>query len=437
MSESKSISKFYILRSRFQPFTRYHYDAIVSLIRDNEKEFDSGEAAIVLAVVRDYETLYRLYAPEIELKIDHVDFRHLPLFNPLSFNDIVLDIIEGNREYLERETVKKEKEFLEKILHRQLVIVPLRVKFSDLVEILDKPDQIPSGFRKILPKTNKELDKLFLILNHKVRDILSVAPDGTKPSRTWCIPIFDTEDCRDGKKARTIEASESGYISISFSDIPSLKVSSLTVKALGVYGIFALCAIAEFEKESKDGRHLDTKDIDAINNMINALALPSIVQRFKDRLAIRVKDLKEDKRKKEKDFYSDKDSIERNFDAHMIAATHSDCRDVGGKLIIVRGDSSIRAQDFMTSLRKLIEEKKPIIEAAKKEHTSGATREFIEAISRLVEFASGKSEPSPHISDPQIKAVKALAGCESTDAIKELASEIDKDTILGIQNLWR
>jgi hypothetical protein len=335
-----NMHKLYIIRSRFQPFTRYHYDAISHLILQSRPDFEQG-AIVLLAVIRDYETLMRLNAPEAKFEIADDDFRHLPLFNPLNLTDIILDIKGGLREYL---TLKKENsDFLMKVMSEQLVIAPLYAKFSDLPDVLLHRHAFAPGVKAAFPRAEnmkKDTQRQFLLMtNHTVYDILGSPLPGEDSNRVWFLPLLDIEDCGD---ARNISKLTRDKVLLGvYDEAPSFKISSLTMSSpLGVYGVFACYALAQLHqaveqtvKETGQSiiEDLPKEDLPKIESVLKEWVIDSTLERYKTRLAERIRSIDQDfankRRYYEKKLYLNAREIVKNCGL-MATASESHCNDV-------------------------------------------------------------------------------------------------------------
>ena len=192
MSDVETINKIYILRSRFQPFTHYHYEAILRLLEEYREEFENNNSRLVLLVIRDYETLFQTHGRGIsddDKRLTEEEFRHIPVFNPLSISSIHFIIRTAIDEYSIKLADLKIKRFL-----AQVSIIPVPVKFPDLIKILAEPSEPIKEFKIRMGCTS---DEPCLFLNWNVMDSIGYIPE--KAHRVWYMPIFDSEDIDDLK----------------------------------------------------------------------------------------------------------------------------------------------------------------------------------------------------------------------------------------------
>jgi hypothetical protein len=236
-----------ILRSRFQPFTKYHWEVIKSIVSKREK--------VVLCVVRDYETISRWHKKTSEVKA--VDLRHLPIFNPFTTWGIISHIHESLCKFMKKDRIIGEYWFYRSI---HLIFSPL--KFSELVEVITQGGEgkiVPVNFKKFadgikcpcetIMRQGCQLEDYF----GKLLSIISYDIMPLKESR-WLFPIFDLEDNDDYSKA------ENGALRadrISVPHPPKFEIKDL-LPPVGLYGSFILWIYLNFLRWFFEG-HLDIK----------------------------------------------------------------------------------------------------------------------------------------------------------------------------------
>src|SRR5690242_4405249 len=76
--------KVVVLRGRFQPFTRIHYECVKKFYLSY---YEQDHHLLIIGVVRDVEVLATELATDCEFTVrrEGNDYRHLPLFNPMHF----------------------------------------------------------------------------------------------------------------------------------------------------------------------------------------------------------------------------------------------------------------------------------------------------------------------------------------------------------------
>lgn len=253
------MSSIYIMRARYQPFTRYHYEAMCKLILSRREDFEKG-SVLVVAVVRDYETIIRKVESQPQRVVEGFDFRHLPLFNPLSLFDICRDVTEGVWHFLDPtgdgrglgvenfgedsvdEFNEADRALLRRVFSQHLMIWPLHFRFSELADILSgKAKNANKPCELLVPLTvpgNKN-SGYSCGMHYSVIDALSWDESSGIQKRVWYFPMFDSEDHTDMYKTRTALRDE--VIGGKYKVAPkrSIRIGDDVTPTLGLYGIFA------------------------------------------------------------------------------------------------------------------------------------------------------------------------------------------------------
>lgn len=348
----------FVMRSRFQPFLKQHYAALASLVREHKAQFEGGEALILMGVIRDYETLLRLHRPDVHLKVDDIDFRHLPLLNPLTTAEIIRDVRDGIEESIQLEE-EESRQFLGSILSKYILISPIYVKFRDLAQILRDPDAVPDGFVEMLGAVPKNVNQrqVLRVLNCTVLDTLDRNLAGTEWQLVWVLPVVDNEDFQDWRhisrltkndgKARAVEP-------VLFpSDTPALTVHSLGTVSLGLYGIFACHMLSLLRGERGDGA---LSENDEIVRIVDRLVPTAIRGRFAARASFWVRKIAEDlslgRRRTEEPFYLNEKIFRRSCNDQM-AALNADQADRIMDWCSTNGTSCVRIGQNLGLVEKL------------------------------------------------------------------------------------
>lgn len=227
-----------ILRSRFQPFTKYHLDAI-NWYFNNQAEFNFPEY-LVLCLVRDYDTLHQRLRLSPEVAAD--DLRHVSMFNPLSSWDIRWILARCfPRDLMHRiiviEVPLKFKELLRSIYNKGEIIVPSLKRYFRFLreqEFLQRKKERCSKVKecKRLQINEERVGRWFALQAY------DASPFPESEDVMWLFPVFDIEDFDDWSSVvrqygeeRTIPLpmmESYVYQPVTFADIPQL----------GAYGIF-------------------------------------------------------------------------------------------------------------------------------------------------------------------------------------------------------
>lgn len=154
-----------LIRSRFQPFTKWHAAAIEYHIKNGDN--------VGLCIIREYETvsLYHRATPNIAAK----DLRHLPIFNPMTGWELNLHILTS----LKKAGIS--------ILSIPIVSSPL--KFSDLITALHG--------NILLPVKDCDDHKSEKCVLNNVIPIVSRDNMPISANFNWAFPKFDKEDHTD------------------------------------------------------------------------------------------------------------------------------------------------------------------------------------------------------------------------------------------------
>lgn len=211
-----------IIRSRFQPFTKFHAETIQHALNKKQK--------VALCIIRDYETVSRFHSMSPDVK--SVDLRHLPIFNPFSSWEVSLHIL----------SILK-KEFPEEKI--PIIISPL--KFSELIALLisDNDKAIPNDLVKFM-QHHKCDEKIFseCITKENLGRIISNISRDNMPSVydfNWLFGIFDLEDVKDCAHVSKYLSKEPEQYKPN--KLPRYKLYDLTI---GLYGQFMLWIYIQF-----------------------------------------------------------------------------------------------------------------------------------------------------------------------------------------------
>ena len=234
-----------MMRSRFQPFTKGHYEAIRSyyLYRKNNSDLNLPEK-LVLCIIRDFDTV-RMARPMIGDKLvtgaeteDELAliFRHLDFFNPFSAYEVIEQVRHSLRCFAAEDELTYQyldyKKFVDGIM---IVLCPL--KFGELLEALRREDFAPRHLERhvnnvrnrvmealqqkaIESSLQEELNKAFdeskvelmnNVLNIWARFIRDLLPKEPYSQVYWLMPIFDQEDLNDFNTLKSSQMNFSAY----------------------------------------------------------------------------------------------------------------------------------------------------------------------------------------------------------------------------------
>lgn len=213
-----------IIRSRFQPFTKFHAETIRYALDKNQQ--------VALCIIRDYETVSRFH--RMSPDVSSVDLRHLPIFNPFSSWEVSLHILSC----------------LQKIFSdRSIPIIISPLKFSELIALLtsDNDKAIPHDLEKFM-KHHKCDENIFseCIVKENLGRIISNIFRDNMPSIydiKWLFGIFDLEDVKDCELAtKHVVIKPEQYRP---EMLPNYTMDKLTPK-IGLYGQFMLWIYIQF-----------------------------------------------------------------------------------------------------------------------------------------------------------------------------------------------
>jgi len=240
------MSEIAIIRSRFQPFTKFHKEIIQMCL---DKNWD-----VVLCIIREHEAISKFY--RVTPQVGPLDLRHLPIFNPLTIWDAVLHI---NR-CLEKSGLKK---------NIPIIFSPL--KFSELVSVITRFEgsNIPSSINDFVEYNHPCTSEIFERCNaiNWLSKLIPIIVSDTIPEEvTWVIGFFDVEDVSDFNLAsRRLLRAESVIIK----DFPIYTFEELKMQ-LGLYGAFCFWIYLQFiENFLKSGKFClyQSKIPDALRNL--------------------------------------------------------------------------------------------------------------------------------------------------------------------------
>lgn len=221
-----------LIRSRFQPFTRFHAEIIRQLI--------DRRGPIGIVIIRDYETVSRWH--RISPQFKSVDLRHLTIFNPYTAWEVVDHVSACLREIPNSEQTDL-----------RIIVVP--VKFAELHEIITKDSgekvEPPIDLEKYVQLSEGCSEALYrkCAMRHNLGRIISIVSFDMMPRNfqfRWAFGVFDQEDNDDYELARhgTWSASK---LSLS-SEVPPYHSDWFGLD-LGLYGQFMFWVYLKFLDE--------------------------------------------------------------------------------------------------------------------------------------------------------------------------------------------
>ena len=257
-----------MMRSRFQPFTKGHYEAIRSYYLARKEKPNLPEK-LVLCIIRDFDVV-RMARPRVGDKLITGNeteeelallFRHLDFFNPFSAYEVIERIWDSLRCFAaEDELTYCDSQYEKFVDNIGVVLCPL--KFGELLDALRREDFTPRhlerhvnnvrnrvlevlrGQENVDSSLQKELERAFEeskkelidnVLNTWARFTRDLLPRELHQIY-WLMPIFDQEDLADFNKLK--ELGFSAYYLImdqyKYECIPDL----LGQGWLGLYGLF-------------------------------------------------------------------------------------------------------------------------------------------------------------------------------------------------------
>lgn len=297
------MSDLYILRSRFQPFSRIHLASVLRFLEEKRDEFKAHPCSyLVLGVVTDYEGLIRNHLPGVAA-VQVRDFRHLPLFNPLSVLEVQRDIWDSINTYIEEHP---EREDIGELLRGRTLVVPLHHRFTDLIEVLRSrgtPSQPapPRGMREMYPRWNRwPLDARQALLGYNCLIVNSLAlsdhgtDDATNLRRHWLIPLVDQEDSRD---VMEVAGPEDAVTAIQVES--GTEAYNSPFGSVGWYGLVSVYAKYRLEEHLNSTnvpmREEVTKEyaehrrhVAQVERLLGQMVIGAVWQRFKRLLTIRI-----------------------------------------------------------------------------------------------------------------------------------------------------
>ncbi len=219
---SNDCNNFILIRSRFQPFTKFHTETIQYALTNNKQ--------VALCIIRDYETISRFH--RMSPDVSDVDLRHLPIFNPFSSWEVSFHIISCLQKKFPNCSIP-------------IIISPL--KFSELIDLItsDNNKVIPQDLWKFMKSHNCDqktfnqcniIENLGRIISNIVRDNMPSVYDFS-----WLFGMFDLEDVNDCTKVSECVSKQPKQYKPD--NLPSYKFHDLTI---GLYGQFMLWIYIQF-----------------------------------------------------------------------------------------------------------------------------------------------------------------------------------------------
>jgi hypothetical protein len=261
-----------MMRSRFQPFTKGHYEAIRSyyLYRKNKPDLNLPEK-LVLCIIRDFDTVRMAQHRTGDKLVTGAEtddelaliFRHLDFFNPFSAYEVIEQIQHSLHCFATEDELTYQDPDYEKFVDG-IMIVLCPLKFGELLEAVRKEDFAPRHLERhvnnvrnrvmevLQQKTvesslQKELNEAFEeskeelmnnVLNTWARFIRDLLPKEPYSQVYWLMPIFDQEDLNDFNMLKSSQMNFSAYYIImdgyKYDCIPDL----LGRGHVGLYGFF-------------------------------------------------------------------------------------------------------------------------------------------------------------------------------------------------------
>ncbi len=293
-----------LMRGRFQPFAKGHYEAIRSYylnIKPKSQKKGILPDKLILLLVRDHDSV-RMDTP---LKTDtffrgNEDlsdfFRHLDFFNPLSAYQALeriqhsIDCFTANDPL-----VKTDTDYQKFINNIGVVICPL--KFPELVGALEKQDFVPWHMERYVNHITDRIeeDVVKIYINDLKDDIINALRKAYKESKQdlinqvfttwarftrdmlppfkdevyWVFPIFDSEDWDDYKKIReTSFAARTYFLSMGDEYVNESGIQFFAKKKVGLYGLFIEYVLFCLEKNSIIGNGVIHDEME-INELID------------------------------------------------------------------------------------------------------------------------------------------------------------------------
>lgn len=203
-----------------------HYDSIYGFYLKFVKNKDHQEwPLLILAIIRDFETLLSFhhnlnYEPQ-----DNYDFRHVCFFNPFTPTESIYFIQQGIQEFCcnEKQFTDEEVRIFQQFVNTNLLIVTLPLKFDEINLALTSnsmkknrhkaEDYIPKALSQISDKLDKlssksisseeiaRIKSVFNLFGYRTIERLAEGFENRNDPK-WIIPLFDLEDIDDIQKAK-------------------------------------------------------------------------------------------------------------------------------------------------------------------------------------------------------------------------------------------
>ena len=191
-----------ILRGRFQPFSKLHYECVKGFYQEFVTDPDPSQWPwLVLCIVRDHETLLSRHGL-IRRHAEGPYLRHLSMFNPVPIALCEYYIREGLRYFLPHDVGPEDKEESKRFrlfLSQRLMIQAVPLKLGQVLESLQHDgDFTVNEIMELLYENpgppDKDLANVLRLLPIIVHETLTLHEHD---KAAWFLPVLDREDLKD------------------------------------------------------------------------------------------------------------------------------------------------------------------------------------------------------------------------------------------------
>lgn len=234
-----------IIRSRFQPFTKYHAKLIRNAI--------DSTPHVALCIIRDLETINQEHS--ISMSVAATDLRHLRIFNPFTAWDA-------------RDHVESCLRLTDDLADLPIPIIISPLKFSDLVRLMVRNGKYDPQQLEVFMKDPMCDENMFekCSVRGNLAKIISMITLDSMPTAfeyQWLFGIFDKGD-KDDYDLALQEGATAAQVVID--DVPEVGIVD-EMPHLGLYGQFMLCTYLKLLKEL-------ITDVDFMDKLDYPLTMP-------------------------------------------------------------------------------------------------------------------------------------------------------------------
>jgi hypothetical protein len=294
-----------VLRGRFQPFTRIHYECVKAFYQSIYDKRD--QHLLIIGVVRDIEALATELPPRCKVAVESEadDYRHFPLFNPMRFADCAerikhdIETLASKEEHLE----KGQKLQFQDFCRKNVIVNLLPLKVEHLLRgMFESNGEIDNYLFHILKPFMKQNGKalsspgrgLAAALVQLAFEQLSATYMTAKAHLVWLWPVIDRQDWSffevtlqpNMDQVRPCFFSSEQYTS-KFVFVPQHH-SYKGAGGLSIYGTFMYWALLKLQLETRSDAGIYS-EIETVKGWCEKFVTPDTLRMFEEKMSDRAK----------------------------------------------------------------------------------------------------------------------------------------------------